>query len=212
MIGPLSAEQRSPHFLTALFRELTARAAAQVCNRQFHRIHHRVERTLGKRYRDRSFDSRVFLLHPAARTISLFRLLFRRADIFVRNRSRECQAGIARASTCPGRVLPQGMCLPPLRPRPAERARIRSSLRPAGWPADTVVILGAGTVTFRKGVDLFIACAKRVAEMAPSEEISLCRGLEKEWTRGLTRSLPLPRRSNSALRIERGRGHPKGSF
>ena len=36
-----------------------------------------------------------------------------------------------------------------------------------GWPKDTVVILGAGLVRLRKGVDLFIACARRVAEMMP---------------------------------------------
>ncbi len=73
-----------------------------------------------------------------------------------------------------GRVLPQGICIPPSDPQPGERERIRFDLRPAGWPADTVVILGAGAVTFRKGVDLFIACARRVAEMAPRTKISLC--------------------------------------
>ena len=35
------------------------------------------------------------LLHPAARTIPVLRVLCRRANIFVGNRSRECQAGIA---------------------------------------------------------------------------------------------------------------------
>ena len=50
----------------------------------------------------------------------------------------------------------------------SEAARaIRNYLRPVSWPKDTVVILGAGLVRLRKGVDLFIACARRVAEMMP---------------------------------------------
>jgi len=46
----------------------------------------------------------------------------------------------------------------------AEKQRIRDIFRPAGFPKDTVVIVGMGTVHMRKGVDLFITCAKRVVE------------------------------------------------
>ena len=83
----------------------------------------------------------------------------------------------------PGRVLPQGICSLPFGLEPRERERIRSDLRPAGWPSDTVVVLGAGAVTFRKGVDLFIACARRVAEMAAKKNfrfVWIGEGLEKE--------------------------------
>ena len=74
----------------------------------------------------------------------------------------------------PGLVLPQGICVAPpsstaQKPEANEREQIRFHLRPTGWPKDTVVILGAGSVHLRKGVDLFIACAKRVLEMAPKQ-------------------------------------------
>ena len=71
--------------------------------------------------------------------------------------------------TDPGRIVPTGKCETPSRAEPGERERILFDLRPPGWPADTVVILGVGTITLRKGVDMFIACAKRVAEMAPKK-------------------------------------------
>ena len=72
----------------------------------------------------------------------------------------------------PGLVIPQGICVAPgssltEEAQAKEREQIRTSLRPVGWPKDTVVILGAGLVRLRKGVDLFIACARRVAEMTP---------------------------------------------
>ena len=167
MIGPLSAEQRSSHFLTALFRRDCCACTAQICNRQFHRLRRYTERLMGERYCDSSFDSRIFLLYTAARTISILRLsipvsgYFRRKS-FARVPGRNCPTLHVRGWSCHR----ESVSLHP-DPEPAERERIRFDLRPAGWPADTVVILGAGAVTLRKGVDLFIACARRVAEMAP---------------------------------------------
>ena len=69
-------------------------------------------------------------------------------------------------------VLPQGVChAPSIANDPAkaaaERERIRKAFRPPGWPKETVVVLGLGTVQIRKGPDLFIACAKRVMEKQP---------------------------------------------
>jgi glycosyltransferase involved in cell wall biosynthesis/peptidoglycan hydrolase CwlO-like protein len=77
-------------------------------------------------------------------------------------------------SECPGlvgwsaHVLPQGRCLVPLEEfsseqLQAERSRIRSLIRPKGAADKSVVVLGAGYVHLRKGVDLFIDCAARVA-------------------------------------------------
>ena len=65
-------------------------------------------------------------------------------------------------------VLPQGRCLLPAseiseEQRLAEITRIRRLIRPAGLAEDTVVVLGTGFVALRKGVDLFIECAARVA-------------------------------------------------
>lgn len=70
----------------------------------------------------------------------------------------------------PARVLPQGRCIVPaesIQPETMEkeRNRIRHALRPAQQPLDTLVVLGAGYVQLRKGVDLFIECAARVAQM-----------------------------------------------
>ena len=69
-------------------------------------------------------------------------------------------------------VLPQGRCLVPaeglteeqLR---SEQRRIRRLMRPRGADDKAVVVLGAGTVHIRKGVDLFIQCAARAILAAP---------------------------------------------
>lgn len=75
----------------------------------------------------------------------------------------------------PAQVLPQGRCIvPPESVEPAtmeqERKRIRNSLRPEHQPLDTLVVLGAGYVQLRKGVDLFIECAARVAKLPGGEK------------------------------------------
>jgi len=70
-------------------------------------------------------------------------------------------------------VLPQGICELPEssadeKEKERERAEIRAAFRPPGWPEDTVVVLGAGTVQLRKGIHHFIAAAKIVAEKYPA--------------------------------------------
>lgn len=70
-------------------------------------------------------------------------------------------------------VIPQGRCVVPGRTNGADRAdreeaeRIQRSLRPEGFSSSGVVILAAGSVEYRKGVDLFIDCAARVLRRAP---------------------------------------------
>ncbi|WP_018604638.1 rhamnan synthesis F family protein [Uliginosibacterium gangwonense] len=64
-------------------------------------------------------------------------------------------------------ILPQGRCLLPVgefseEQRQAESARIRRLIRPKSIAEDSVIVLGAGFVQLRKGVDLFIECAARV--------------------------------------------------
>jgi glycosyltransferase involved in cell wall biosynthesis len=66
-----------------------------------------------------------------------------------------------------GHILPQGRCLLPTgefdnEQHELESARIRNLMRPKGIAEDTMVVLGAGFVQLRKGVDLFIECAARV--------------------------------------------------
>ena len=68
-------------------------------------------------------------------------------------------------------ILPQGRCTPSFAENDPdffaqEEARVLNVLRPEGLPADTVVVLGLGTVIIRKGVDLFIDCAARVMQSA----------------------------------------------
>lgn len=69
-------------------------------------------------------------------------------------------------------ILPQGRCLPPVeavdktRLR-AEQERIRRLMHSGNSAEDRVIVLGAGYVNFRKGVDLFLDCAARVIR-APS--------------------------------------------
>ena len=86
-------------------------------------------------------------------------------------------------SNCPhlhdrsAHVLPQGRCHVPLDEFSAEQMqveqeRIRCLIRPKDISEETLIILGAGSVQFRKGVDLFIECATRVFR---AEEGSQCR-------------------------------------
>lgn len=84
--------------------------------------------------------------------------------------------------TCPDirklekNILPQGLCALPENPmsdaeKAKEREAIRLAFRPQNWPGDTIVVLGAGTVQLRKGLDLFISCAKKVLEKNPAQRI-----------------------------------------
>ena len=64
-------------------------------------------------------------------------------------------------------VMPQGRCRAPVPERsPAarelERERLRDALRPEGARKRRFLVLGAGTVEIRKGVDLFLEVATRV--------------------------------------------------
>jgi glycosyltransferase involved in cell wall biosynthesis len=63
-------------------------------------------------------------------------------------------------------VIPQGRCELPGQKRGAAPL-IPANLRPANFPADGLVVVGLGTVSMRKGVDLFIDCAARVIRNAP---------------------------------------------
>lgn len=66
----------------------------------------------------------------------------------------------------PRRVFPQGRSTldEPLDKGLLEREtlRVETTLHPPGSPGDLIVVVGAGFVHIRKGVDLFIACASRV--------------------------------------------------
>ncbi|SFA70525.1 hypothetical protein SAMN03159488_00084 [Pseudomonas sp. NFIX10] len=64
-------------------------------------------------------------------------------------------------------VLAQGKSIVPAEAQneaqvEAERLRLQHAMRPQDQDADTIIILGAGRVQVRKGVDIFIECATRV--------------------------------------------------
>ncbi|MGS4946672.1 rhamnan synthesis F family protein [Meridianimarinicoccus sp. RP-17] len=66
-------------------------------------------------------------------------------------------------------VIPQGKCRVPAQPglpveSRAERDRLRSLLRPEGLSSRKFIVIGAGYVQIRKGVDLFIDTAMRVLQ------------------------------------------------
>jgi glycosyltransferase involved in cell wall biosynthesis len=68
-------------------------------------------------------------------------------------------------------VLPQGKCEAGhfAAEQFDESARIRAAVRPDDTPSRVRVIIGAGTVCFRKGVDLFIQAADILVRTAPEQ-------------------------------------------
>ena len=89
-------------------------------------------------------------------------------------------------------ILPQGRCLVPEDGLDAEAInveveRILRVLRPGDAPQDSVVVLGAGFVQFRKGVDIFIECAARVVNAPGGERcrfVWIGQGYDPEWDSG----------------------------
>lgn len=92
------------------------------------------------------------------------------ARIVYENNAEQCET----LKKCCPVILPQGKCEVP-HAKDVElfdekkQQRIRKLFRPDSCPDDTVVILGAGSVQLRKGVDLFLACAARVVGLHPQK-------------------------------------------
>lgn len=73
-------------------------------------------------------------------------------------------------------VLPQGRCLLPRgkideKAQVAEREMLLRALRPPVKGEEPFLVLGAGFVQMRKGVDLFIECAARVIRSRPGRSV-----------------------------------------
>ena len=65
----------------------------------------------------------------------------------------------------------------------AEVSRIQKLLRPEGFSEEGILVLGAGYVDLRKGVDIFIQCAAKIAVLAPDLHIRFVwvgRGFDTE--------------------------------
>lgn len=76
---------------------------------------------------------------------------------------------------CDTYVVPQGLCKIPKafierQELEKERGVIQKALRPAGWE-NAIVILGIGTLEYRKGADLFFMCAERIIKANPGKQI-----------------------------------------
>lgn len=70
-------------------------------------------------------------------------------------------------------IMPQGRCELPFaaldeKARNAEIKRLMNALRPSSVPADAFLVIGAGSVQLRKGVDYFIECASRILRANPA--------------------------------------------
>jgi glycosyltransferase involved in cell wall biosynthesis len=90
------------------------------------------------------------------------------ARIVYENNAAQCEELKGKCSV----ILPQGKCEVPYVKNTEgldenKIQRIRKLFRPDSFPENTVVILGAGSVQLRKGVDLFLACAARVVGLHP---------------------------------------------
>lgn len=78
-------------------------------------------------------------------------------------------AAVPELSVRPASIVPQGRCTVPTHILDAsglatERDEVRRAMRPVDMPDQTVVIMGAGAVQIRKGVDIFLECAARVVK------------------------------------------------
>jgi glycosyltransferase involved in cell wall biosynthesis len=122
----------------------------------------------------RRFIPTVTLIHEFAPTDSFREAVFWStetifsASVTYENAISECPD----LQNCKFPVVPQGRCaLPSLANEAAlrleEEAKVLDTLRPVGLSKDTIIILGAGTVEIRKGVDLFIACAAEIFKAWP---------------------------------------------
>lgn len=122
----------------------------------------------------------VSLIHEFAsliRPVEVLERLVRHSDDLVFS-SRTTQASALAAhpgfATAALHVIPQGKCRVPVdgpaqAKRAAEQAHLRRLLRPEG--RDGCVVLGAGTVNLRKGVDLFVEMARRVLSRPGGENV-----------------------------------------
>ncbi len=82
-------------------------------------------------------------------------------------------------------VIPQGKCSHVLSSaddsfKQKDIDRIEKTFHPTGWRKDTPVVLGVGSVHYRKGVDLFIGCAARVLQKVRCRFIWIGKGFDPE--------------------------------
>lgn len=87
------------------------------------------------------------------------------ADIVYEDSSRYCDALKNRSPA----ILAQGQCAGSKTEFAGdnENQEVQERIRPGGLSDETVVVLGAGNVEYRKGIDVFITCAAKVRELNP---------------------------------------------
>ena len=130
-----------------------------------------------------NFVPTVTLIHEFAcntRPVGAFREAFLWSNEIVFSANVTLENALTEYPDLSGRsahIVPQGRCNLALDSgdedgMEAERVRIRHLIRPKGAADRSVVVLGAGFVHFRKGIDLFIDCAARVVR---AKEGTNCR-------------------------------------
>lgn len=173
LLGPFPIRQRNTLFLTPLFQQLAARVPIT-----FAIVNSIVSNVALKPLWDNDIAS-IHLIHEFScyvrpRGQFLESAFYSSAQVFPASVVHESAITDCRdIGKKTALILPQGLCNAPTPPdnpsrSQAEQQYIRNAFRPPGWPEETVVIAGMGLVQLRKGVDLFIACAKRVLEKNPA--------------------------------------------
>ena len=118
----------------------------------------------------------IALLHEFASNgfpVEAFDTVFERADRVVFSTEMTMNSALELCERSRSRnvsVIPQGKSIVPRPPLTiqqieTERRRLRAALRPEGDDADRFVVVGAGSVDMRKGVDLFVECARRTIDL-----------------------------------------------
>lgn len=74
-------------------------------------------------------------------------------------------------------IIPQGFCDPPKSSLSRtliakEQSKLFKLIRPKNFSKDGLVILGIGSVNYRKGVDLFVACAKKIRQELSNKDLN----------------------------------------
>jgi glycosyltransferase involved in cell wall biosynthesis len=174
VIGPLAEEQRTERFLTSLFGELVARTSLKFA------VVNSIQSSVALSALWQNDIAAVHLIHEfpgdaQQRAQLRFSAMYSTERIFPSNTVRDAAVAETLDETSkPGLVLPLGVYVPPENCDRTEmdvvgQEETRSIVRSVDWPKDTVIVLGTGCLHLTRGVDLFVACARRVAQMRPKQ-------------------------------------------
>ena len=116
-----------------------------------------------------------FPIHPGGRWGLKVSSLYADATVYSsRLLQRDAASKYPPAGTSKSRVLPQGIfhpsCEAPAEDGGTSGKDLRAVLR-KGLPDDALLVIGGGTVDYRKGVDLFLSCARKTMDRLPGHPV-----------------------------------------